>query len=305
MASLEEQIEATKHTLDALEEEKKKRDTENDKIRSENQRYLNMQNHLQQILSTVRELKVEFLDVKRRVERLEEQNHFKNLNDLPPFEFFNKKSPKDFIETIGSILNVKQKVQPMNEVNVPYKTVSDSSESESEISNISLEIEAFDKKKHPSSPVSDTSILTSDTDSEPFQKDISNVSSGSLTPPIGPRGPAALIPPLVVSSTEFRVPLLEELLQKTQGVKTTKSLPTQGVKTNPSLVNSDTELSEHNLREHNVRNPFEKQVKEMKPIPVEFTANISNERFNRPLSRNSSSSSDNDEKKPGFFGWNY
>ena len=73
MASLEEQIEATRHTLEALEEEKKKRDTENEKIKNENQRYLNMQNQFQQILTIVREMKVSLLDIKRRLERLEEQ----------------------------------------------------------------------------------------------------------------------------------------------------------------------------------------------------------------------------------------
>ena len=197
MASLEEQIEATRHTLEALEEEKKKRDTENEKIKNENQRYLNMQNQFQQILTIVREMKVSFLDIKRRLERLEEQNHFKNLNELPPFDFFSKKEPKEFIETISSILNVKQKVAPVEKVDVPYKTVSEtSSECNSEVSSDSSKIsivKPFDKKESNASPISNPSSMRE-------KLKVDTLSNGSLTPPLTSRNNnsscGSLTPPL-------------------------------------------------------------------------------------------------------------
>ena len=282
MASLEEQIEATKHTLEALEEEKKKRDVENEKIKNENQRYVNMQNHLQQILATVREMKVEFLVMKRRIERLEEQNHFKNLNELPPFDFFKNKDPKNFLETIGSILNVKQKVEPANEVNVPYKTVSEtSSDCNSEISNISLEIEAFDKSVSNSSPVSgNSSILTEELKKNNILNSLTppvkeeELSSGSLTPPVkeDDLSSGSITPPLTIKNN----------------------------------FSSDS-LTENNVREHNIINPFDKEMKKLNPLPVEFTETLTNNNITRPISSNSSSSLNSDEKKneSSFFGWNY
>lgn len=280
MASLEEQIEATKHTLEALEVEKKKRDVENEKIKNENQRYVNMQNHLQQILATVREMKVEFLVMKRRIERLEEQNHFKNLNEYPPFDFFKNKDPKNFLETIGSILNVKQKVEPVNEVNVPYKTVSEtSSDCNSEISNISLEIEAFDKSVSNSSPVSgNSSILTEELNKNNILNSLTppvkeeELSSGSLTPPVKEDD---------LSSSSLTPPLKGEYLSNS--------------------------LTENNVREHNTINPFDKEMKKLNPLPVEFTETLTNNNITRPISSNSSSSLNSGEKKNegGFFGWNY
>lgn len=282
MASLEEQIEATKHTLEALEVEKKKRDVENEKIKNENQRYVNMQNHLQQILATVRDMKVEYLVMKRRIERLEEQNHFKNLNELPPFDFFKNKDPKNFLETIGSILNVKQKVEPSNEVNVPYKTVSEtSSDCNSEISNISLEIEAFDKSVSNSSPVSGhSSILTEELNQNNILNSLTppvkeeELSSGSLTPPVkeDDLSSGSLTPPLTIKSN----------------------------------FSSDS-LTENNIREHNTINSFDKEMKKLNPLPVEFTETLTNNNITRPISSNSSSSLNSDGKKneSGFFGWNY
>jgi hypothetical protein len=294
MASLEEQIEATKHSLEALEVEKKKRDTENEKIKNENQRYTNMQNHLQQILTTVREMKGEFLDMKRRIERLEEQNHFKNLNELPPFDFFSNKDPKNFLETIGSILNVKHKVEPVNEVNVPYKDVSDtSSESDSDISNISLEIEAFDKSVSNSSPVAaGSSILT--------QKLINRGRVlNSLTPPVKDDD---------LSSDSLTPPPLNYLSLKEDELSSDSLTPPplNYLSLKEDELSSDS-LTENNVRDHNTINPFNKEMKKMHPLPVEFTENLSNNNITRPISSNSSSSLNSDEKKNegSFFGWNY
>lgn len=273
MASLEEQIEATKHTLEALEEEKKKRDTENEKIKNENQRYSNMQNQFQQILTIVREMKVSFLDIKRRLERLEEQNHFKNLNELPPFDFFSKKEPKEFIETISSILNVKQKVAPVEKVDVPYKTVSETSsecnsEASSDSSKISI-VKPFDKKESNASPISNPSSMIE-------KLKVETLSSGSLTPPLTSRNNnsscGSLTPPLTR-------------------------------KNNSSCDSLTPPLNEDNLKRHNSENPFERENITIEPLPIEFTESVTNNNIVRPISRNSSSSEE--VNKNSFFSWNY
>lgn len=140
MTSIEEQIEITKNTLEVLEAEKNKRDEE-----------LLNNNSMLQILGLVKSFEKRLESVENRLEMLEENKKFNNLDDLPSHIFGNLTSAfSNLKSTMPDFNNMEcePKFVPMNfktpptEIDLPISDLdSDStSESESDLSNNEMEI---------------------------------------------------------------------------------------------------------------------------------------------------------------------
>ena len=144
MTSIEEQIEITKNTLEVLEDEKRRRDEE-----------LLNGNSMLQILGLVKSFEKRLESVENRLQMLEENKKFNNLDDFPKHILGNLTSAfSNLKSTMPNFndMNCEPKFVPMNfnvpptEIDLPISDLdsetdsTSESESESDLSNNEMEI---------------------------------------------------------------------------------------------------------------------------------------------------------------------
>ena len=103
MASLEEQIEATRHTLETLEDAKFKRDEELEKLKNANQKYNMQEIILTNIVSTLSQIESRLELVEKKIDNIETSQAPVFKNDL--FQYFDE--IKHNVENLTKILLIK------------------------------------------------------------------------------------------------------------------------------------------------------------------------------------------------------
>ena len=156
MTSIEEQIEITKNTLEVLENEKRKRD----------EKLLN-DNSMLQILELVRSFEKRLESVENRLQMLEENKNFNNLDDFPNHILGNLTSAfSNLKSTMPNFneMNCEPKFVPVSfnspptEIDLPISDLDSASESTSESESSSeSDIEKFIKENDGQS-ISDSEI---------------------------------------------------------------------------------------------------------------------------------------------------
>ena len=156
MTSIEEQIEITKNTLEVLENEKRKRD----------EKLLN-DNSMLQILELVRSFEKRLESVENRLQMLEENKKFNNLDDFPNHILGNLTSAfSNLKSTMPNFneMNCEPKFVPVSfnspptEIDLPISDLDSASESTSESESSSeSDIEKFTKENDGQS-ISDSEI---------------------------------------------------------------------------------------------------------------------------------------------------
>lgn len=155
MASLEEQIEATKHTLETLEEEKRKRDEESEKIKNENLKFDLQEKIIRELKNIVISLQYRVDILETKIESIDEYNRYKNLDELPKlskenvknsiFNLFEKNKDRLSDTTEDSVESLDNYSETTgSEVNLSESSDCNSDDMEKPV----FEINEEDKEKH-------------------------------------------------------------------------------------------------------------------------------------------------------------